>query len=1031
MSYAEATLDLTHVPIVCLTGGNGAGKSALLDALTWTLWETGRASSDELIRLGEKEMWTDLIFAHEGDQYRVRRSRQKLSVKAGARITSKGTLEFQIFNKTRQLKPEAIAAGGISSASMQDNIREELPAGVSAGTWRSLTGASVRQTQKQICDLLRMDFDTFVNSAYLRQGKADEFTTRPPSERKQVLSEILGLSYFDRLQEKAKEKVRQLKVETEIVARDLNSLPEIESALKESTEKLTETKVKSSRCTENLEALENNSNMIADELTNLQLAKERIQFSEEQAVALKEDIANLSLQEVTLLSQIEKLQQLLNKRSEIEEATLHFESLKVEVESLDKYGFEVQELSTNKLTYQHQLATMRAKLEVELSSISSKCSEFDEKLQKLIKDTLEKDKITQAYLQYKRSIADESDLAARQESFARLTNRANELAFQITESKIRLEADLSQKQEALREHQIVLNSQDSLLEQKLELEEETKELDRLEAEFQLIEENGIKIKSSIEAKQHKIETMHLHQREKSNKIDELHLHSDSSICPLCAAPIVDRAAVVGRYSEEIESLQYEITSETSAITTLERERADLRKRYSELRTRLQRRQFLDKQIGQFNEKFLATERAKQSQDKLEKEVVALQSRLAHDNYAQLERESLIAIKAELHKLEFDPVAYANIQSQIRMQRHVEVRYQQMKRDLQELKKMNESWPSLQEQQRTLQDALEGETYGAQERALLHETQEKIAVYKYDRGAHAQLKAQLSALLPSTELRRDLLKAVAEKPKLDASHQVCAGQLQAKQEQLRTLESERTRLAESLNHLPELQKSGEELKPLLHAARAEKEQISKELAVLEAECRNLESDLRQLNQSQSRLAELSGKLDDHIYLSEAFGKKGIQAVIIENAIPEIETESNRILSRLSENKMHVAFITQQKNKSGGTMETLELVIGDEMGTRNYEMFSGGEAFKVNFAVRVALSRLLARRSGAKLETLIIDEGFGSQDENSRERLVRSIQAIQNEFARIIVITHMSDIKEMFPVQIQVTKVQGASQLQVMY
>jgi exonuclease SbcC len=187
----------------------------------------------------------------------------------------------------------------------------------------------------------------------------------------------------------------------------------------------------------------------------------------------------------------------------------------------------------------------------------------------------------------------------------------------------------------------------------------------------------------------------------------------------------------------------------------------------------------------------------------------------------------------------------------------------------------------------------------------------------------------------------------------------------------------------------------------------------------------------LEQSQIELKELNSTLDDHNFLAEAFGKKGIQAVIIENAIPEIETEANRILSRLTENKMHIAFITQQKNKTGGTMETLDLVIGDEIGTRNYELFSGGEAFKVNFAVRVALSRLLARRSGAKLETLIVDEGFGSQDEASRERLVKAIQAIQNEFARIIVITHMGDIKEMFTAQINVSKIQGASQLQIMY
>ena len=57
MSYADATLDLTGIPVVCLTGLNGAGKSALLDAVTWAIFEEARASSDDLVRLGEREMW--------------------------------------------------------------------------------------------------------------------------------------------------------------------------------------------------------------------------------------------------------------------------------------------------------------------------------------------------------------------------------------------------------------------------------------------------------------------------------------------------------------------------------------------------------------------------------------------------------------------------------------------------------------------------------------------------------------------------------------------------------------------------------------------------------------------------------------------------------------------------------------------------------------------------------------------------------------------------------------------------------------
>ena len=417
------------------------------------------------------------------------------------------------------------------------------------------------------------------------------------------------------------------------------------------------------------------------------------------------------------------------------------------------------------------------------------------------------------------------------------------------------------------------------------------------------------------------------------------------------------------------------------------ERAELRKRYLELREQLKRRQFLDKQIGQYNEKLIAVERARQSHERLQKEIASLKAHLKSDNYAQLERESLIAVKAELHKLEFDPIAYASIQSQIRMQRHVEVRYQQMQRDLLDLNKINESLPPLREQLKILKDELDGELYGAGERKRLQDTQQKIRAYQYDRILHTSLKEELSALLPSTELRHELQLAITQEPKLEDSLKLYSNQLQTKQEQLQSLKGEKEKIAKSLEVFPQLEARAEELQPLIQVAREEKDTVASQLAVLEAECRNFERDLEKLNQYQNQLKEINSKLEDHLFLAEAFGKKGIQAVIIENAIPEIEAEANRILSRLSENKMHVAFITQQKTKTGGVIETLELVIGDELGTRNYELFSGGEAFKVNFAVRVALSRLLARRSGAKLETLIIDEGFGSQDEASRERLVR--------------------------------------------
>ena len=78
-----------------------------------------------------------------------------------------------------------------------------------------------------------------------------------------------------------------------------------------------------------------------------------------------------------------------------------------------------------------------------------------------------------------------------------------------------------------------------------------------------------------------------------------------------------------------------------------------------------------------------------------------------------------------------------------------------------------------------------------------------------------------------------------------------------------------------------------------------------------------------------------------------------------------------------------------------------------------MYSGGESFRVNFAIRIALSRLLARKAGARLQTLIIDEGFGTQDAKGRERLVEAIETIRDEFSLILAITHIEERKRGCP------------------
>ncbi|HWP34459.1 MAG TPA: SbcC/MukB-like Walker B domain-containing protein, partial [Thermodesulfobacteriota bacterium] len=197
-------------------------------------------------------------------------------------------------------------------------------------------------------------------------------------------------------------------------------------------------------------------------------------------------------------------------------------------------------------------------------------------------------------------------------------------------------------------------------------------------------------------------------------------------------------------------------------------------------------------------------------------------------------------------------------------------------------------------------------------------------------------------------------------------------------------------------------------------------LRQRLGQVEARLADLAAAAAELAVARAEAAELAEARRTYSDLIRIFGKNGVQAVIIENALPELEEEANRLLGRLTDYTMRLTLETQRDKKSGGVAETLEIKIADELGTRPYECFSGGEAFRVNFALRIALSRLLARRAGAKLQMLVIDEGFGTQDGRGLAKLVEAIRAVEDDFAKILVVTHLEELKGVFPARIEIEK-----------
>ena len=142
MCYGEGvpTLNLEPIHIACISGNNGYGKTALLDAITWAIWGKSRAKThDELVNLNQQSMFVVLDFVVHDLRYKVTRTYSK----SKGSSAGKSELNLSLVDKDRVT---------------------------------SLMANTIRETEEKIISLLNMDYETFINTSYLKQGDSNRFT---------------------------------------------------------------------------------------------------------------------------------------------------------------------------------------------------------------------------------------------------------------------------------------------------------------------------------------------------------------------------------------------------------------------------------------------------------------------------------------------------------------------------------------------------------------------------------------------------------------------------------------------------------------------------------------------------------------------------------------------------------------------------------------------------------------------------------------------------------------------------------------
>ena len=329
---------------------------------------------------------------------------------------------------------------------------------------------------------------------------------------------------------------------------------------------------------------------------------------------------------------------------------------------------------------------------------------------------------------------------------------------------------------------------------------------------------------------------------------------------------------------------------------------------------------------------------------------------------------------------------------------------------------------------SLQQTLRNNSHSTESQKEIKQLSKKLNEIDYNPRRHNEVEKEIENLTPFSELAGSLYTAEENLRhlKTSLSGHICAinkinNNIEKWQLELNAITEKVKLYSNTQNDITACKHEIDRFQELLSSNQFIRQKATldlKNIATLENEIDLMASDVKTASEEANIYDELSA----------AFGKNGIQALMIERAVPQIQETANQLLTQLTDNRLSVKLELHEgriDRLTGVRSEELYINISDEIGTRSYETFSGGEAFRIDFAIRIALSKLLSARSGAPLPILFIDEGFGSQDSFGQERLIEAIQSIQGEFEKIIVITHIDQMKEQFEDTIEVVKTDQGS------
>ncbi|MBO8155025.1 MAG: AAA family ATPase [Bacillaceae bacterium] len=990
-----------------ITGPTGAGKTTIFDAMCYALY--GRASGSD----------------RDHDTFR--------SHFAAPDEQTEVTFRFQLQNKEYEVSrsPKQLKRKERGEGFTEQPPKAELYEYIHGK--KQLLYSRIKDVNEAIENLLQLDYEQFRKMVMIPQGEFRRLISENSREREAILQKIFRTYFYKDMTNRLSDKSKKL----EESIRDIQKIEEMEIQQYEwDTEG-------ENAAPDTDEAISRLKSFQHDEKEQLRIKKEELEgakkkFEQKQTdyYAAKE-IDQLFQEKNQLKSRLEELhakQETINQKREQLKSAGRAELLTGYEKQVNQRRHELNQLMEEEKKKEHEVQTLEKQFEeIKIEFEKEKGAESErEKIKEQIKRLEEEYKLIDQYHQ-----ADEQARQLKQqlEDKQSLIKRAELKSAKLEEEQEQLEEESSRYDELTRhyyEQEARVKEQNQQIDRAQQVIKEYRKLNNLREEYKRVKNKYLEVRQKREDLEKQLSLLEEQQMQQQAAFLAHSLQSNDP-CPVCG------------------STHHPNKAEFEGNQVTEEEIKHIRKTLS----------LTEKDEEQWQRECLRIESQGQSQkqliDNMTREISTKEDQLSLSSIEQLATDLINQHKASQQEL-------LRIKQQLETMKQKNSRKKEVKKQLTELKKkleeqkkeadeLREKWIRRESDLENIRRQLSRQPVSAPEFKQTVEQEKakyQVMVDKWNQIQEQYERQKENLNKGKVELSSLQSQIVQEKEKLKQAQRQFHEQLiekgfQTYDEYLKarmspelqdTVENEIKSFEEqwyaSKERFQVLEdKLKEKDQPDLEFIKQELERLNSEIELLNKSIQQCEMKLERYDNSIKRLMELRKKrksLEERYFdigelarlaRGDNDQRLSFERFVLSAFLDEILLQANIRLDRMTDHRFELIRsdqIAKRGAQSGLDLEVMDHYTGQQ---RSVRTLSGGEGFKAALSLALGMADVVqAHAGGVELDTLFIDEGFGTLDELSVEQALGCLHDLQNGNRVLGIISHVPKLKEEIKAKLQI-------------